>query len=189
MPPTAIGSLPAFDSDSGAVNSIIETPRGTRTKFKYDSATGVFKFDKNMPAGLAFPFDFGFIPATLGEDGDPLDIMVLADEPTFVGCLIVTRLLGVLEAEQSDQEKTVRNDRFIGIPLTGKHEPAARVRRLEGEIAADIQRFFVLYNEAQGKTFKPLGIHGADRATALIRQSMDRAPGKSGAKPKRKGRG
>ena len=189
MPHPDIFGLPAFDTDSGAVNSIVETPQGRRMKFKYDMETGVFKFDKNMPAGFAFPFDFGFIPSTLGGDGDPLDIMVLADEPTFAGCLILTRLLGVLEAEQTDRDKTVRNDRLIGIPLTAKkHEPAALVTRLEKKIAADIQEFFVLYNQAQGRMFKPLGIHGPDRATALIRQCMDRARKKARMKKKGKAR-
>ena len=189
MPRPDIFGLPAFDSDSGAVNTIIETPQGRRMKFKYDLEAGVFKFDKNMPVGFAFPFDFGFIPSTLGEDGDPLDIMILADQPTFVGCLILTRLLGVLEAKQSDQETTVRNDRLIGIPLTAKkHEPAALVTRLEGKIAADIQEFFVLYNQAQGRTFEPLGIHGPDRATALIRQCMARARKKAHSNGKRKAR-
>jgi inorganic pyrophosphatase len=87
-----ISKLPPFDPGSDAVNVIVETPRGCRTKFKYDDKSGLFRFDKMMPTGLTFPFDFGFLPSTRGEDGDPLDVLILTEEPAFPGCLILGAL-------------------------------------------------------------------------------------------------
>jgi inorganic pyrophosphatase len=172
----AISRFPPFDSDSGALNVIIETPKGRRTKFKYDEKSGLFKLDKMVPAGFAFPFDFGFLPSTLGEDGGPLDVVVLTKEPTFTGCLVLGRLLGILEAEQSDKEKTTRNDRLIAIPINAKpHKPEGSSARLDDKLASSIQAFFVAYDDAQGKKFKPLGIHGPDRALRIIREGVVRA--------------
>ena len=81
--------------------AIIETPKGHRNKFAYDAESGLFALRGLLPEGMAFPFDFGFIPSTLGEDGDPLDIMVLMDAPAHVGCLIEVRIIGIINAEQN----------------------------------------------------------------------------------------
>src|SRR6266545_3570339 len=86
--------------ESGEINVIIDTPRGSRNKFKYDEEHELFKLGGVLPSGAVFPFDFGFIPGTRGEDGDALDVLMLIDEPTFVGCLVLARLIGVIEAEQ-----------------------------------------------------------------------------------------
>src|SRR5262249_59130695 len=108
----------------------------SRTKFKYDEKHGLFIFDKALPIGQNFPFDFGFLPSTKGGDGDPLDILVLTDEPTFVGCLVHAKLLGVIEAEQTENGETNRNDRLIAVPIEVKSEkpsPGA-IDRLEATI-------------------------------------------------------
>ena len=94
--------LSAIDTETGDVNVVIDRPQGSREKFKYDEKLGLFKLSKVLPAGEAFPYDFGYIPGTQGEDGDPLDALVLLDEPVFVGCLLVARLVGVIEAEQTE---------------------------------------------------------------------------------------
>ena len=86
----------------GLVNVIIETPRGSQNKFDFDPKLRVFVLKKTLPMGTVFPFDFGFIPKTLGEDGDPLDVLVITDEPAYPGCMVHARLLGVLEARQED---------------------------------------------------------------------------------------
>src|SRR5437763_415581 len=96
---------------------IIETPKGRRNKFKYDSEYRLFALGQLLPEGLVFPYDFGFIPSTKGDDGDPLDVMVLMDEPAHVGCLLDVRLIGAIEARQTEHGKTVNNDRLIGIAL------------------------------------------------------------------------
>src|SRR5437762_12387773 len=96
---------------------IIETPKGRRSKFSYDPKFNLFALGGLLPEGLAFPYDFGFIPSTLGDDGDPLDVLVLMDEPTHVGCLVEVRLIGVMEAVQAKNGKRTRNDRLIGIAI------------------------------------------------------------------------
>src|SRR5262244_2461710 len=116
----SISRMSPFGPRSEYVNAVIETPKGSRTKFKYDEELGLFMFDKALPIGQSFPFDFGFLPSTKGDDGDPIDILVLADEPTFVGCLIRAKLLGVIEAEQTENGKTERNDRLIATPIEVK---------------------------------------------------------------------
>jgi len=172
----SISRMSPFGPRSEYVNAVIETPKGSRTKFKYDEELGLFMFDKALPIGQSFPFDFGFLPSTKGDDGDPIDILVLADEPTFVGCLVHARLLGVIEAEQTENGETERNDRLIAIPLeakSGKPSEGA-IDRLEPGLVRKISKFFIAYNEMQGKRFKPLRSAGPERAEALIRSGMSR---------------
>src|SRR5215831_18389322 len=188
-----ISRMPPFGPKSEYVNAIIETPKGSRTKFKYDEEHGLFMFDKALPIGQSFPFDFGFLPSTKGGDGDPLDVLVLTDEPTFVGCLVHAKLLGVIEAEQTENGETERNDRLIAVPVeakTGKLSSGA-VDHLESGLARKISEFFAVYNELQGKRFKTLGCAGPERAAALIRagtlsshkqSSGTLPPSKTGAK-------
>jgi inorganic pyrophosphatase len=90
-----------LDTKTGVCSVIIETPRGRRNKFDYDRKSGLFKLGGLLPAGMTFPFDFGFVPSTLGDDGDPLDVMVLMDAPAHVGCLMDIRIIGVIEAKQT----------------------------------------------------------------------------------------
>ena len=90
-----------LDRESSHCRVIVETPRNRRSKFAYDPETNLFEMKSLLPAGMMFPFDFGFIPQTLGEDGDPLDILVMMDESAHVGCLLTVRIIGVIEAEQT----------------------------------------------------------------------------------------
>ena len=169
-----ISRMRPFGPNSQYVNAIIETPKGSRTKFKYDEEHGLFMFDKAMPIGQSFPFDFGFLPSTKGDDGDPLDIIVLTGEPTFVGCLIRAKLLGVIEAEQTENGVAERNDRLIAIALeakSGKPSEGA-IDHLEPSIVRNITKFFVAYNELQGRSFKALRYAGPERAEALIRTGL-----------------
>jgi inorganic pyrophosphatase len=93
-----IAAMPAFDPQTGDLNVIIETPKGSRTKFKYDEATGLYEMHKLLPAGMAFPFDFGFIPSTRAEDGDPVDVLLVSDGCLFTGCRVKARLIGGFRA-------------------------------------------------------------------------------------------
>src|SRR4051812_24026807 len=97
------------------VDAVIETPRGCRNKFKYDEEADGYRLGSVLPSGLSFPYDFGFFPKTRAQDGDPLDVLILMDESAFPGCIVTTRLIGVLEAEQTEKKKTVRNDRLIAV--------------------------------------------------------------------------
>ena len=94
------------------INLVVETPRKSQNKFKYEEKRDAFKLSRALPAGFSFPFDFGFVPSTLAEDGDPIDVLLLMDEPTFVGCTIEARLIGVIE--RSIRQKTVRRNATIG---------------------------------------------------------------------------
>src|SRR5437773_2200416 len=114
---------PPFVANTEMINAIIETPGGSSNKFEYDPATGLFKFGKTLPFGTVFPAAFGFIPGTKGEDGDPLDILILIEDKTFPGCWIECRLIGVIGIAQKDarKKKWQRNDRFIGVPAKAEH--------------------------------------------------------------------
>src|SRR5262249_30734261 len=134
---------------------IIETPQGSRNKYKYDEHLQLFKLDKVLPLGASFPYDFGFIPSTRGEDGDPLGVLVLLDEPAFPGCLVQVCLLGVLEAAQTEHGQTVRNDRLIAVADTKYHPPEIRTLEELGKIRLDeIEHFFVSYNRMERREFK-----------------------------------
>jgi len=171
-----LARLATFDKESGGLNIIVETPKNARTKYKYSEKYGMFQFDKALPYGFSFPFEFGFVSSTLGGDGDPLDVLVLADEPSFPGCLILGQILGVLQAEQTDGKEVNRNDRLVAVPLNLKtHEPVIAVSRLDKTLIAEITKFFVHYNEMQGKKFKSLGFGSPQRAMELIEEARKRA--------------
>src|ERR1051325_4277057 len=173
MTRTRPGGLDAAH-EKGEVNVIIETPKGHRNKYNYDEETGLFKLGGVLPAGASFPFDFGFVPSTLGGDGDPLDVLVLMDEPAFAGCLVRTRLVGVIEAEQTERDgETTRNDRLIGVAADSRLH--TRVRTLESlgpTLLEEIEHFFVSYNQVKGKKFKPLARSGPERARELVEEGM-----------------
>lgn len=161
--------LPPFDKDSGHVNAIIDTPKGSRNKFKYDEKLGIFKLGGALPLGAVFPFDFGYIPSTTGGDGDPLDILILMDDPAFTGCLVPAKLIGVIEAEQTEGKETTRNDRLIAVAVGSRNHSHVRfLGDLNENLIHEIERFFISYNETKGKKFEILGRFGPDRATQLI---------------------
>src|SRR5262249_47426967 len=100
--------------ESGLLNVVIETVQHSNNKLKLDVERGVFVLESVLPAGSSFPYDFGFLPSTLAEDGDPLDVLMLMDAPTFPGCVIKGRPVGVIEATQKEKDgKSGRNDRLI----------------------------------------------------------------------------
>jgi inorganic pyrophosphatase len=78
--------LPPFETGNAGLTVIIETPKGSRNKYAYDPKERIYGLRKVLPAGMAFPYDFGFVPSTIADDGDPLDVLVLMDEPAFPGC-------------------------------------------------------------------------------------------------------
>ncbi len=183
-----IDRLPPVDPDEGHVNAVIDTAKGSRNKYKWDDELGLFKLTGVLPAGASFPFDFGFVPATLGEDGDPLDVLVLMDEPAFVGCLVPARLIGVIEAEQTERDgECSRNDRLIAVATDSHtHEGVRALGDLAANLVDEIEHFFVSYNAARGKRFEPLGRHGAQRATTLLREGeRAHSRGRAGAPKKR----
>lgn len=175
-----------FDIKTGVLFAIIETPKGSRNKFDWDFERNAFKLGGVLPAGAVFPFDFGFAPDTLGQDGDPLDVLILMDEPAFAGCLVEARLIGVIEAEQTERDgATMRNDRLIAV-AQGSHT-SADVKSLDDLppiVVDEIEHFFKSYNEIKGKNFHPLNRGNAQRASELLLEGQAAQRG-SAAKKRR----
>ncbi|CAN5785573.1 inorganic diphosphatase [soil metagenome] len=167
--------LDAFDIETKKLNIIVDTPKGSRNKFKYDEKTALFMLSGVLPAGSFFPYDFGFVPSTRGEDGDPLDVLLLMDEPAFVGCLVAARLLGVIEAEQTERTgETMRNDRLLAVAEKSiTHCTWKSLGTLDENLVDQIEHFFVSYNEIKGKQFKPLGRFGPTRARRLVEEGVE----------------
>lgn len=170
--------LPAREADSACWNVVIDTPKGSRNKYKYDEDIGLFRLSKVLPLGASFPFDFGFIPSTKGEDGDALDVLLLAEEAAFVGCVAPARLIGVIEAEQREKDEVTRNDRLIAVVETPFNEPVYRSLQDVGEQRlAEIEHFFISYNAMEGRQFRVLGRRGPAHAEKLVEQaSVEQSP-------------
>ena len=173
---SGLEALGPVDAEAGTLNVVIETPRGRRNKYSYDHALGIFRLGGVLTAGAVFPFDFGFLPGTLAEDGDSVDVLVLMDEPAFPGCLIPSRVVGAIVAEQTEREgETMRNDRLIAVaercPLYGQ---ARSLDDLGAALLDQIEHFFISYNQIAGKQFTPCRREGSDHALALIRDGRQR---------------
>ena len=168
--------LNAYATDSNELNVIIETPKGSRNKFNYDEEHHLFKLGGVLPAGAVFPFDFGFIPSTLGGDGDPLDVLLLMDEPAFPGCLVPSRLVAVIEAEQTERDgETTRNDRLIAVAADSHtHRKVRTLADISSNLLDEIEHFFISYNQIKGKEFQPLGRFGPVKAARLIEEGAQR---------------
>lgn len=164
-----LGKLKPFDRKTGNLNVVIDTPKGCRNKYAFDFEINAYKLKTVLPYGLIFPFDFGSIPSTVAADGDPLDVLLLMDEPAFVGCLIEARLLGVIEAEQIENGKTERNDRLIAVAAkSNTHGTLKSLKKLDANLVREIEHFFVSYNEVRGKKFRPKSRKGPAVAKRLI---------------------
>jgi inorganic pyrophosphatase len=167
--------LPPFDSKSGNLNVVIDTPKGCRSKFAFDDKRKAYVLKSVLPHGTVFPFDFGSIPGTAADDGDPVDALVLMDEPAFCGCLIESRLVGVIEAEQTEDGKTERSDRLIAVAAKSQtHAEVKSLSDLSPVLLKEIEHFFISYNQARGKKFRPLERHGPKRAQQLVKKQKRR---------------
>jgi len=131
--------LPTFDDKF--IRVVIETPRGAAAKFSYDADQGFFAYAHPLPAGISYPFDWGFIPSTLGEDGDPLDGLVIHQAASSPGIVIRCSLLGALTVEQTEKGETVRNDRYILCPQKQDAEDAEVARGVPKELRDEIEQF------------------------------------------------
>jgi len=173
-PPRSLDTLEPYDADDLTV--VIETPKGSQNKYVYEPRCGTFVLKGVLPAGAVFPFDFGFVPSTQGEDGDPLDILVLMDASAFAGCIVPSRVIGVIQAEQTADGKTERNDRLLAVASNSiTHKSIQDIKDVSRDLVGQIEHFFVSYNGAKGNEFKPTGRFGKDRATSLIADGIARA--------------
>jgi inorganic pyrophosphatase len=168
--------IPPFDPKKpGIVNAVIETPGGSRNKFKFDEKLGFYALSGVLPEGMVFPHAFGFVPSTRAADGDPEDILILMDEPTFTGCVVPTRLLGVMEAEQTEQgaKKSERNDRLIAVAAHSRdYSEMEKLEDLNPNVLKEIEQFFITYNKEKGKKFRVLRTRGPRQAAKLVKKSL-----------------
>src|SRR3984885_2429227 len=164
--------LKRISKKDGLLQVIIETPAGSRNKFAFDPDQGIFSLKKVLPAGMVFPYDFGFLPQTLAPDGDPIDVLLLMDEPAFPGCAVLARLIGVIEGEQLTGKEKIRNDRLVAV--ADANHMYANIRRLKDlprKWMREVEDFFVNYHGLEGKKYKLLGCKGQDVALGLIKKA------------------
>src|SRR2546423_2076110 len=171
----SLARLSARDDD-GNIIAVIETPRGPRTKLAFDDESEAFVLKKVLPQGMSFPFDFGFIPSTDGGDGDPLDVLVLLDETVPTGTIVPSRLIGVIEARQTEKDgETEENHRLIAVAeACDLFRDVKKLSDLPATVVQQIEHFFVTYNKEEGKQFEPTGQHGRKRAEELLEHAMRR---------------
>jgi inorganic pyrophosphatase len=170
--------LETFD-EARCVRVVVETSAGMRSKLKYKPSLDVLEVHHVLPAGLVFPRDFGFVPSTLGEDGDPLDALVFADEATPAGVIVPCRLVGVLQATQAAKgQPAKRNDRFLAVSSHGHmHAHWHDLPDLPDAVLAELEQFFVDYNRRRGIDFRPIGRADAKAALQILDQGRLRLQG------------
>lgn len=158
---------------NGKIQVVIETPKGSRNKYSFDNEQKVFTLSKVLPAGMAFPYDFGFIPSTRAEDGDPTDVLVLMDEPAFPGCVLKCRVIGVIEGQQGKKKSGERNDRIIAIEdANHSYAHIRHVKELGKKFCRELEEFFVNYHDMQGKKYRIIDIKGPTEARRRIEDGM-----------------
>lgn len=159
-----LGRIPARNGD-GSVNVLVESPRGSRTKYEYDEELGVMVLDRTLSAAVYFPTGYGFVPGTRGADGERLDALVLGDEPAFPGCLARVRPLGVLTIATGHGPE----HKLLGAPVAEPRFAEYRdVADLPGHVLREIEHFFEVYRELEGKELTSLGWDGAEQARAVL---------------------
>lgn len=180
----ASGSRPNFltlsdrcPDDADLLQVVIETPKGSRNKYAFDPKQGIFRLKTVLPSGMAFPYHFGFIPSTRADDGDPLDVLVLMDQPTFPGCVVGCRLIGAITGEQDDDGKTVENDRLLAVEANShEYTTVKRLPDLGKRLLRELEAFFVDYHQLSKKKFRVKTRVGRRRALELVRRAKANAP-------------
>jgi inorganic pyrophosphatase len=164
-------NLPPFTED-GDVHVVVETPRGSRAKFAYDPKLESFALSKSLLTGLTYPHDWGFVPSTKAEDGDPLDIMVIHDAATFPGLVVTCRVIGVLQIEQKSKNKAERNDRLFAVPRRSHSERDLKdVSDLTKPIRQELEKFFIATDELEDKKLNIIGWKGPKAALQSIKDA------------------
>src|SRR5262249_42934386 len=165
--------IPPREKVSARVHVVIDTPAGSRNKYKYDENLEVVRLSRVRPQGAALPYDFGWLPGTRAEDGDALDVLVLHLAPAFPGCLVTVKLIGVLHAEQREGSEVIRNDRLIGVVDTPVNPARLEdLKQLDEEDLRAIEHFFSSYNTFQGRHFDILSRGGAGDAMQALERAI-----------------
>jgi len=154
-----------------AIEIIVETPKGSGFKYKYEPEKKLFRVNKALPVGLVFPYDFGFIPGTKGEDGDPLDVLIFSEFSFSQGSMVECKVIGSMKAEQTEGKEKMRNDRIFVVPdINGLYPVYKSLKDIQKEKLKEIESFFIYYNAMQDKIFKPLGTLNAKQTMSIIKR-------------------
>jgi inorganic pyrophosphatase len=169
MPFNAWHDVPPGSNPPHQLNTIVEIPRGSRNKYELDKTTGLFRFDRLLYSAVHYPGDYGFIPRTLAEDEDPLDVLVMTTEPTFPGCLVAVRPLGVFEM----RDEKGCDEKILAVPLADPlYAEYHGLDDVASHFLREVEHFFEIYKELEGVTTRALGWKPLDRANAVIEESI-----------------
>lgn len=158
-------------SDEGDLLAFIEIPRGSRNKYELDHATGQLRLDRVLYSSVHYPADYGFVPETLAEDGDPLDVLVLVQEPTFPGCLIPARTVGGLDMH----DEKGSDFKILAVPVGDpRYAHVANLEDLGSHWPREIETFFATYKLLEDKTTEVIGWHDAAEARAVVARCRER---------------
>lgn len=162
-----------YDIDPGpdspeVVRAIIEIPRNSSNKYEYDGELDVFRMDRALYSPMHYPGDYGFIPGTLAEDGDPLDVLVLVDEPSFTGCMMETRPVGILHM----LDRTENDEKVLAVPTRNpRFDSIHTIDQVFPHTKREIEYFFSIYKELQGVKTQILGWGDPRQARKTITES------------------
>jgi inorganic pyrophosphatase len=158
-------------ADEGIVEVFVEVPQGSRNKYEYDSETGQFRLDRMLFSSVHYPGDYGFVPGTLAEDGDELDALVILGEPTFPGCLVPARVVGMLY--MTDEKGP--DAKLLGVPANDpRWEGIADYGDVPRHVKDEIFHFFSIYKELEPKMVSVDGWAGREDALAELEASRKR---------------
>jgi inorganic pyrophosphatase len=163
--------LPTFASRTD-IHVVVETPRHAQAKFKYEPSLGIFMLSRALTLGLSYPYDWGFVPSTSAPDGDPIDALVMHNVTTSPGVVLRCKPIGILDVQQSENGRSLRNDRLMVVPVKSSFQAGASdVRDLPSSLRHQAEEFFVAATAGTGKTLKFLGWRGPKAAMAAIRRA------------------
>ena len=160
--------LPIGESAPQIVNAVIEIPSGEVNKYEYDKKLNIFKLDRNLHSPVHYPGDYGFIPQTLSLDGDPLDVLVLVDAPTFTGCMVAVRPIGMLEMVDQGKE----DEKILGVASNNpRYAEVKNYSEMWSHLLLEISHFFATYKDLEGKRAIMKGWHDVTKAHKVIQES------------------
>jgi inorganic pyrophosphatase len=173
-----LSQLPASPAP-GLVNLVVEIPAGSRNKYEYNAAAGVMALDRVLHSSVRYPFDYGFVPNTLADDGAPLDAMVIMEEPTFAGCLIRARPIGILDMVDSG----AHDGKLLCVPEAGfRHQQIRSIRQIAPNTLEEVAEFFRTYKNMEGRVTQIQGWLDHDAVPALLEHCIEAAE-KGGSVP------
>lgn len=163
--------LPASPAP-GLVNIVVEIPAGSRNKYEYNASAGVMALDRVLHSSVRYPFDYGFVPNTLADDGAPLDAMVIMEEPTFAGCLIRARPIGILDMVDSG----AHDGKLLCVPEAGfRHRDIRSIRQIAANQLEDVAEFFRTYKNLEGRVTTIQGWLDVDAVDGLLQRCIQAA--------------